>query len=237
MHDQILRSGNDTAAARRFSFMHRRWLFAVPGSIAYLALAVWGAGGLSAFVAHPARVVTALLVAALVAASLRTRANMSAGEREDRGNRWIIAAIVGLALLIAWIPAYTERLGFWVLDRGDGVRWTGVALFAIGGVLRLWPVFVLGGRFSALVAIQRDHTLVTSGIYSVIRHPSYLGLLVNAFGWALVFRSGAGLLLTALMIIPVVARIRAEEALLRLHFGVPYDAWRARTWRLIPGLY
>jgi len=36
---------------------------------------------------------------------------------------------------------------------GDAVRWLGVALFALGGAIRLWPVFVLGDRFSGLVAI------------------------------------------------------------------------------------
>jgi protein-S-isoprenylcysteine O-methyltransferase Ste14 len=110
-------------------------------------------------------------------------------------------------------------------------------LFAAGGALWIWPVFVLGRRFSGLVAIQPGHLLVTSGIYGVIRHPSYLGLLVNSLGWALAFRSGIGVLLTVLLIPPLIARIQAEERLLRLQFGVAYDAYRDRTSRLIPGLY
>src|ERR1051326_4479778 len=61
-----------------------------------------------------------------------------------------------------------------------------------GGILRLWPVFVLGPRFSGLVAIQRDHQLVTTGIYRYVRNPSYLGLLISSFGWALLFRSLVG---------------------------------------------
>ena len=40
--------------------------------------------------------------------------------------------------------------------------------------------------------------LMTSGIYRIIRRPSYLGLLVNAFGWALPLRSGLGVLMTLL---------------------------------------
>ena len=111
------------------------------------------------------------------------------------------------------------------------------ALFAVGGALRLWPVFVLGRRFSGLVAIQPGHTLVTSGVYGVIRHPSYLGLLVNALGWALAFRSGVGVLLTALLVPPLLVRIHAEERLLRDQFGSEYEAYCRRTWRLIPGLY
>ncbi len=97
---------------------------------------------------------------------------------------------------------------------------------------------MLGHRFSGLVAIQPEHTLVTSGVYGVIRHPSYLGLLVSSMGWGLAFRSGVGLLLAALMIPPLLARIRAEERLLRTQFGDEYDAYRGHTkWRLIPGLY
>jgi protein-S-isoprenylcysteine O-methyltransferase Ste14 len=62
-----------------------------------------------------------------------------------------------------------------------------------------WPVFVLGHRFSGLVAIQPGHALVTTGLYGAIRHASYLGLLVNSLGWSLAFRSGVGVMLTALL--------------------------------------
>jgi protein-S-isoprenylcysteine O-methyltransferase Ste14 len=54
---------------------------------------------------------------------------------------------------------------------------------------------------------------------------------------ALAFRSGVGVLLTALLIPPLLARIGAEEKLLRMQFGGDYDAYCSRTSRLIPGLY
>jgi protein-S-isoprenylcysteine O-methyltransferase Ste14 len=202
----------------------------------YLGLAVLGWGGLAAFFSHPARVALAVVVFALAGASLFAGGSMSTGEREDRGNRWVIAAFGLIGLPIGYLPAYTDRMEFWTID-GDAIRWLGVVLFTAGGARRLWPVFVLGRRFSGLVAIQSGHTLVTNGVYGVSRHPSYLGLLVNSLGWALAFRSGVGVLLAALLILPIVARIRAEEALLRAQFGGQYDAYRARTSRLIPGLY
>jgi len=43
--------------------------------------------------------------------------------------------------------------------------------------------------------------------------------------------------LAALLLPPLLARIAAEERLLGSEFGVAYDAYRARTWRLLPGLY
>jgi protein-S-isoprenylcysteine O-methyltransferase Ste14 len=162
--------------------------------------------------------------------------NLSPGVREDRANRWVLGAFGMIGILSAYLPAYTDRKGLWTFDE-DTMRWVGVVLFAAGGALRVWPVFVLGRRFSGLVAIQPGHTLATSGVYGVIRHPSYLGLLVNSLGWALAFRSGVGVLLTALLIPPLVARIQAEEALLRAQFGREYDLYSARTSRLIPGLY
>ncbi len=162
--------------------------------------------------------------------------NLSPGEREDRGNRWVIAAFGVISLLLGYVPAYDDRTELWTID-GDAVRWLGVVLFAAGGALRMWPVFVLGRRFSGLVAIQPGHTLVTDGVYGVIRHPSYLGFFVGSLGWALAFRSGLGVLLTALLIPPLLARINAEERLLRSHFGEEYDAYCRRTSRLLPGIY
>jgi len=206
------------------------------GTIAYLGLAVLGWGGLAAFFSHPALVALTVAFVAVACVSFFAGGNVSPGMREDRSNRWVIAAIALIGLLSAYLPAYTDRKDFWTID-GDAVRWLGVILFVVGGALRIWPVFVLGDRFSGLVAIQAKHTLVTNGVYAVIRHPSYLGLLVNSLGWGLAFRSGIGVLLTALIIPPIVARIRAEERLLREHFGNEYAAYCARTSRLIPGLY
>ena len=214
-----------------------RLAFVVMGAtVAYLGLAVLGRGGFAAFFSHPALIALTAAVFLMAGATLFTGGNLSPGEREDRSNRWVLAAFGLIGLLSAYLPAYTDRKDVWTFD-GDSVRWLGVALFAVGGVLRIWPVFVLGRRFSGLVAIQPGHTLVTDGVYGVIRHPSYLGLLVNALGWALAFRSGVGLLLTAAAIPPLLARIRAEERLLRAQFGDAYDAYCSRTSRLLPGLY
>jgi protein-S-isoprenylcysteine O-methyltransferase Ste14 len=208
----------------------------VIATLAYLGLAILGWGSFAAFFSHPALTALVIVGFVLTGVALFSGGNLSPGEREDKGNRWVLAAFGVIGLLLAYLPAYTDRTDVWTLD-GDAIRWLGVVLFAAGGALRIWPVFVLGRRFSGLVAIQSGHTLVTSGVYGVIRHPSYLGLLVNSLGWALAFRSGVGVLLTAFTIPPLIARIRAEERLLRAQFGDAYDAYRSRTSRLLPGIY
>ena len=124
----------------------------------------------------------------------------------------------------------------WTID-GETTRWIGVILYVLGGALRLWPVFVLGSRFSGLVAIQSGHTLVTHGIYSLVRNPSYLGMIINMLGWGLAFRGWSGVVIALLLLVPLIPRIHSEERLLGAHFGAEYDAYVARTWRLIPGIY
>jgi protein-S-isoprenylcysteine O-methyltransferase Ste14 len=213
-----------------------RLLLVAIGSCAYAGLAVLGWGGFRSFFSHPPFVALVVVLLALSVVASLAGGNISAGVREARGNRWVIPVFVIIGFLNAYLPAYTDRRGLWTID-GDTIRWVGVALFAAGGALRIWPVFVLGNRFSGLVAIQPGHTLVTGGIYGVIRHPSYLGLLINSLGWSLAFRSGAGVLLTVLLIPPLLARIDTEENLLYSQFGDDYNTYRSRTWRLIPGIY
>jgi protein-S-isoprenylcysteine O-methyltransferase Ste14 len=138
-------------------------------------------GSFAAFFSHPPLIALAITLLVLSGVAVFSGGNLSPGVREDRANRWVIAAFGLIGLLDANLPAYTDRKEFWILD-GDAIRWLGVVLFAAGGVLRIWPVFVLGHRFSGLVAIQPGQALVMTGLYGVVRHPSYLGLLVNSLG-------------------------------------------------------
>jgi hypothetical protein len=132
-------------------------------TLAYLAVAVLGWGGFAAFFSHPARTSLAIALFVMAGVALFSGGNLSPGEREDRGNRWVLVAFALIGLLSAYLPAYTDRKDILTID-GDAVRWLGVGLFTAGGALRIWPVFVLGHRFSGLVAIQPGHRLVTSGV-------------------------------------------------------------------------
>jgi protein-S-isoprenylcysteine O-methyltransferase Ste14 len=203
---------------------------------AFLGLAIAGAGGPTRFFSHPPLAAVTAVTIALGFAALFTEGHIGAGVKEDRSNRWVIAALGVLSCIDAYLPAYTDRIDFLTFG-GEAVRWLGVLLYTAGGIVRLAPVFVLGRRFSGLVAIQPEHRLVTSGLYWLIRHPSYLGLFVSVLGWGLAFRSGVGVAIAVMMLVVLLARIQAEERLLSETFGAEYDAYRARTWRLIPYVY
>jgi protein-S-isoprenylcysteine O-methyltransferase Ste14 len=208
-----------------------------PGfTLAWLGLSAAAWGSASGLLVDPARRAAAAAALALSLVAAASPFNLSTGRRADIGDLWILPVGVVVTALLAWLPPWLDRRDRWVID-GDGVRWLGVALFVAGGALRLWPIFVLGRRFSGVVAIQEHHELVTEGPYRWVRNPSYLGGLVNGVGWALVFRSVAGLLLMLPFLWLLVARIHAEEALLSSEFGPAYEAYRQRTWRLMPWVY
>jgi protein-S-isoprenylcysteine O-methyltransferase Ste14 len=201
-----------------------------------LGLSILGWNGLAAFLAHPARVALVVLTVVGTVGALLSPINLSSGEREDPTSRALFAPTAIAVLVLAWLMPFMDRRDLWTLD-GDGARWTGVAIVVAASVLRIWPMYVLGRRFSGLVAIQPGHQLVTTGPYRHVRHPSYLGAMLGLIGWALVFRSSIGVLAAVLGMPLLIERIDSEEALLASQFGATYDDYRRRTWRLVPGLY
>ena len=167
----------------------------------------------------------------LTAVALFSEGNLDSGVREDRADRWVLVAFAILGILLSYLPALTDRRDVWTID-GDTVRWFGVVIFTVGGALRLWPVFVLGRRFSGLVAIQRGHTLVTTGIYRFTRNPMYVGLFFVLLAWA-VFLSSAWALVGPVAFMQYINRFQIvpEERVLATMFGATYAEYKARVRR------
>jgi hypothetical protein len=77
------------------------------------ALAIVGWGGWVAFFAPRALVWLGVVSVAFLVWAMFSDGNMSTGEREDKENRWVLTAFGRLSLLTAYLPAYTDRVGFW----------------------------------------------------------------------------------------------------------------------------
>ena|SRR5438128_10455605 len=86
-----------------------RFILIIGVTAAYLGLAVLGWGGSADFFCRPAFIALSVVLFALSGAALFADGNLSPGEREDRGNRWVIAAFTAIGLLDAYLPAYTDR--------------------------------------------------------------------------------------------------------------------------------
>jgi len=86
--------------------------------------------------------------------------------------------------------------------------------------------------------VQTGQTVIESGPYRVLRHPSYTGALVIALGVTIALASPVGAALCLVVGIPAyLYRIAVEERTLSSQLGEPYRAYRTRTSRLIPWIY
>lgn len=107
-----------------------------------------------------------------------------------------------------------------------------------GYIIRFWAKFSLGKQFDYEVKLQKQHELVTTGIYSVLRHPMYTGYLLVWLGSVMMLSSFYGFLALITLVFPAfIIRIRVEEKLLLKHFKLKYKNYSCNTWRIIPFIY
>jgi len=168
--------------------------------------------------------------------AIATRTRRSGGQVRDRGSMLILwVAIVGSITAAEFVRKMTP---FPIVSGLLDVRLVAVLLMVAGLAIR-WTAFIsLGKAFSANVAIRDTQSLYRSGIYSVVRHPSYSGLLIIFVAVALAERNW--LSAAIVIIFPTAAllyRIHVEEAALRHAFGAQYADYSRTTKRLIPGIY
>lgn len=153
----------------------------------------------------------------------------------DRRSLFILWIAIALSSCAGpWIAAYN----FWRLGDYRSVVIIGSGIFAIGFFIRWIAVYQLGRMFTVNVVISDKHTLKTSGLYKVVRHPSYLGLLLIITGLGITLNSLASLLI---MLVPASIalnyRISIEEQALIEEFGVQYTDYKSKVKRLFPGIY
>ncbi len=201
----------------------------------------WGLNDVRGFLSEPARL--GMILFGCVSAFLAAWQGMVIPERQDqkakRINRQtvylVVVQLLGLLLLISL--GYCDRRGLGVMPENEGVRLVGLGLAYLGGTVMFWSVLDLGRQYSPEVTIQKEHHLITHGLYGFIRHPRYLGLVVLVLGSALAFRSWTGIAADVILLASLLWRIRDEEAMLQREFGTEWDAYARRTRRLVPWVW
>ncbi|KAF8803359.1 hypothetical protein BYT27DRAFT_6736792 [Phlegmacium glaucopus] len=163
---------------------------------------------------------------------------------------WTLSQLF-LSLLI-WRDGKPDNL------RLSNVAALGVLVLVLGGWIRLMTYRHLGRFFRFEASIQKDHELIVSGPYSVVRHPSYTGLMLVFIGWfpwqmskgSWVMESGLwnttlGKLLVVICLSKfiltsylVLERMSKEDASLKNRFGTKWDDWAKRVpYSIFPGIY
>jgi protein-S-isoprenylcysteine O-methyltransferase Ste14 len=171
-----------------------------------------------------------------IAVAVATRTKRSSGNTRDRGSQlilWIVivASVTGCNWIRATAPAN-------MFDGAHWLRLASVMVLAAGLAIRWTAIITLGKSFSANVAVHESQKVHRTGLYRVVRHPSYLGLLLVFLAIGLHSRNWIGF---TVAIIPTTAallyRIHVEEAALNLALGDEYAEYSRVTKRLIPGVF
>jgi protein-S-isoprenylcysteine O-methyltransferase Ste14 len=141
-------------------------------------------------------------------------------------------------------------LGHVVVGALDSGRWHFAAsvppylrLVGLAGVTVMFALFFTAMRqnrfFSAVIRIQNDrgHRVVDQGLYSVVRHPGYAGLLVGVPFSGLALGSWLAAAIGLVMSALILRRVRFEDAFLQQNLD-GYSAYAARVrHRVIPGVW
>lgn len=153
----------------------------------------------------------------------------------DRSSLLLLWAMIALGSALAPGIAMWCPVG---LNNWYAVEISGIIVFVTGFVIRWAAVYQLGKLFTVNVSIADEHTLKTNGLYKIIRHPSYLGLLLIITGLGLSLNSLLSLLVIFIPAFVVVNyRISVEEQALTAEFGEQYVEYKKRVKKLIPGIY
>ena len=147
-----------------------------------------------------------------------------------------IVLVLSLYAALFFIPFF-DRRGIGVLDSEDLIRWVGTVLSTFGFSLVFFSGLALGRLYSADVTIQKEHQLITNGVFRFIRHPRYLGVIALSIGISCIFRSWIGLAVSIIFIAILLFRIRDEEDTLRKEFSEDWDKYCMHSWRLVPYIY
>jgi protein-S-isoprenylcysteine O-methyltransferase Ste14 len=95
----------------------------------------------------------------------------------------------------------------------------------------------LGRHWSGEITIKRQHELVRSGPYRLLRHPIYTGILGIYVGTTIIIGTWLGVIGLAIVVVAYWRKIRLEETNLRAAFGSEYDAYRRQSWALVPRVF
>ncbi len=143
--------------------------------------------------------------------------------------------------MLAFILEFWIELILWPnLKRGFGlVAWIGIFLIIIGEGLRGLAHWTLRQHFSLIIETTKEESreLITNGVYSILRHPSYTGFFWFTIGGQLLLCNPISVVAICLILfIFFKSRIRDEELILTKFYPDKYPKYRERTYVLIPFL-
>ncbi len=160
----------------------------------------------------------------------------------DRASVGRIQAVLTLIILGGLISSVLYILGLPLMDWFQIpqypflLRFAGVLLVLITIPLIAWIHRELDRQYSAVLEIQSDHQLITTGPYERVRHPMYTVLILFFFGLSLVSANLIVIVFAVLLMVAFPFWVRIEEEKMIEVFGEEYIEYVKRTGRFFPSI-
>ena len=152
----------------------------------------------------------------------------------SKAMKMLIVAILGYFVSIILYMLDVPWISWSRLALPPWLRWLGVIGAASSIPLVAWIHRALGRQYSAELAIQKDHALVTTGPYARTRHPMYTTLNMFSFSMAIMTSNLLVLFFAVLVMLPFPWIAREEENMLLETFREDYREYMRRTGRFFP---
>ena len=182
-------------------------------------------------------VLTILWIAFEIWLVLRDRVKGKGKTGKDKGTLYYNFIALTAGLTLAGVFGHKAAY-FFPGGRSYVGLWIGIGIMIVGFALRIWAVAALGASFRTTVETHKNQTVMDSGPYKLVRHPSYSGLILMCIGYGIALQNWLSLVLA--VILPIVAllyRIHIEEQTLVLSIGEDYIKYQGKTKKLIPWLW
>ncbi len=138
---------------------------------------------------------------------------------------------VGLQILL--LAAYVPEFSWFCLTIPEKAAIVNLILAGAGIIIIIISLLQLNKNLTIFPTPRKDGELITSGLFSYMRHPIYSGILITTFFYALYSNSGYRLIIFVLLTILFYFKTEYEERALLKKFP-DYESYRASTGRFFP---
>ena len=113
-----------------------------------------------------------------------------------------------------------------------------ITIQILGFSLSIWAIFVMQiGNFNVQPEVKTNANFITKGPYKLIRNPMYTGLILFFSANIISEFSFFSLTVFTILVAVFLSKIAMEELFLDKKFGLQYERYREKTYRLVPYIY
>ncbi|MDD9895477.1 MAG: isoprenylcysteine carboxylmethyltransferase family protein [Gammaproteobacteria bacterium] len=155
--------------------------------------------------------------------------------REKESTQKVVITLMGLAIIAVYLLSGFDRRFEWSATP----LWIQVIgfLLVVGGYLFATLVMKQNSFAARTVRVEESQQLVDTGLYGVVRHPMYTGVVAMYAGTPIALGSWYGLAPLLIFIICLQVRMQNEEQVLTNELEGYSDYKQRVHWRLIPGIW